>query len=130
MSLLRRRMMQTIIINSEWLYEAYLTDSGSWYGARCPSIVFNVKAGEHYYVEWSNCRTLNKFIYDMRECGGIYLVRGNGAYPNSAPSTGDTEITIPADGKLFIGTGYTTIKHGIINNAGFDGDYIRVKRIG
>lgn len=70
---LRRRLLNTQEETSEWLYEAYLTNSGGWYGKRCPAIVFDVKQGEKYYIEWSNVRTQNKYIYDMRRCGGAYL---------------------------------------------------------
>ena len=55
----------------EWDYEAYLTDSGQWYGARCPAIVFDVHSQEHYEIEWSNCNTASKYVYDMRKCGEV-----------------------------------------------------------
>ena len=46
---IRRRLLNTQEETSEWLYEAYLTDTGEWYGKRCPAIVFNVKQGGRGY---------------------------------------------------------------------------------
>ena len=106
---------------SEWLYEAYLTNSGMWYGKRCPAIVFSVKRGEQYYIEWSNVRTISKYFYDMRKCGGSYMLYGT--------KTGSLEITIPADGTLYVGVGSNSnIKHGEINAPCFDGDWIKVRK--
>lgn len=115
---------------SEWLYEAYLTDSGNWYGKRCPAIVFDVKQGEKYYIEWSNVRTQNKYIYDMRRCGGAYKVY---AYKSGdveiTDTSGTIEITIPADGTLYVGCGFNNkFSHGDIGVACFDGDYIKIKK--
>ena len=94
---------------SEWLYEAYLTDIGAWYGKRCPAIVFSVKRGEQYYIEWSNVRTQSKYIYDMRKCGGTYLLY----VPNQIAESGSIEIIIPADGTLYVGVGSNAnVAHG------------------
>ena len=91
---------------SEWLYEAYLTDTGEWYGKRCPAIVFSVKRGEQYYIEWSNVRTISKYFYDMRKCGGSYMLYGTKTGDIELPvATGSLEITIPADGTLYVGVG-------------------------
>lgn len=113
---------------SEWLYEAYLTDTGEWYGKRCPAIVFNVKQGEQYLIEWSNVRTVNKYIYDMRRCGGMYKLYGSGN-EGIPDASGTIEITIPADGTLYVGVGSNSnIKHGEINAPCFDGDWIKVRK--
>lgn len=110
---------------SEWLYEAYLTDSGNWYGKRCPAIVFDVKQGEQYYIEWSNVRTQNKYIYDMRRCGGAYLTYVS----NQIAESGSIEIVIPSDGTLYVGVGSNSnLKHGEINAPCFDGDWIKVRK--
>lgn len=115
---------------SEWLYEAYLTDSGSWYGKRCPAIVFDVKQGEQYYIEWSNVRTRGKYFYDMRKCGGLYMLYGTKTEDLELPvATGSLEITIPADGTLYIGVGSSAnVTHGDFAIACFDGDYIRIRK--
>jgi len=110
---------------SEWLYEAYLTNSGGWYGKRCPAIVFDVKQGEKYYIEWSNVRTQNKYIYDMRRCGGTYLLYSK----NKNMESGIVEIIIPSDGTLYVGVGSNTnVAHGGYKAACFDGDYIRIRK--
>lgn len=110
---------------SEWLYEAYLTDTGEWYGKRCPAIVFDVKQGERYYIEWSNVRTVDKYIYDMRRCGGMYLLYE----PNQLPDSGSIEIVIPSDGTLYVGVGSNAnVAHGGFVAACFDGDYIKIKK--
>lgn len=128
----RRRMM---FMNgqeetSEWLYEAYLTDTREWYGKRCPAIVFDVKQGEKYYIEWSNVRTVSKYIYDMRRCGGKYKVYGTSLGDEYIPDTsGSIDITIPSDGTLYVGVGSNAnVAHGGYNIACFDGDYIRIKK--
>ena len=109
----------------EWLYEAYLTNSGMWYGKRCPAIVFDVKQGEQYLIEWSNVRTVNKYIYDMRRCGGAYLLY----YKNKIMESGTVEITIPSDGTLYVGVGSNAnVAHGGYVAACFDGDYIKIKK--
>lgn len=115
---------------SEWLYEAYLTDTGEWYGKRCPAIVFSVKRGEQYYIEWSNVRTISKYFYDMRKCGGSYMLYGTKTGDTELPvATGSLEITIPADGTLYVGVGSNSnIKHGEINAPCFDGDWIKVRK--
>jgi hypothetical protein len=115
---------------SEWLYEAYLTDTGEWYGKRCPAIVFSVKRGEQYYIEWSNVRTISKYFYDMRKCGGSYMLYGTKTGNTELPvATGSLEITIPADGTLYVGVGSNSnIKHGEINAPCFDGDWIKVRK--
>ena len=115
---------------SEWLYEAYLTDTGEWYGKRCPAIVFSVKRGEQYYIEWSNVRTISKYFYDMRKCGGSYMLYGTKTGDTELPvATGSLEITIPADGTLYVGVGSNSnIKHGEINTPCFDGDWIKVRK--
>lgn len=115
---------------SEWLYEAYLTDTGDWYGKRCPAIVFNVKQGEQYLIEWSNVRTISKYFYDMRKCGGSYMLYGTKTGDSELPvATGSLEITIPADGTLYVGVGSNSnLKHGEINAPCFDGDYIRIRK--
>lgn len=110
---------------SEWLYEAYLTDTGDWYGKRCPAIAFDVKQGEQYLIEWSNVRTQNKYIYDMRRCGGTYLLYT----PNQIAESGSIEIIIPSDGTLYVGVGSNTnVAHGGYVAACFDGDYIKIRR--
>lgn len=115
---------------SEWLYEAYLTDTGEWYGKRCSAIVFSVKRGEQYYIEWSNVRTISKYFYDMRKCGGSYMLYGTKTGDTELPvATGSLEITIPADGTLYVGVGSNSnIKHGEINVPCFDGDWIKVRK--
>lgn len=115
---------------SEWLYEAYLTDTGEWYGKRCPAIVFDVKQGERYYIEWSNVRTVSKYIYDMRRCGGGYktysLIVGD---EYTSDTSGSIDITIPSDGTLYVGCGFNNkFSHGDIGIACFDGDYIRIRK--
>jgi hypothetical protein len=110
---------------SEWLYEAYLTDTGEWYGKRCPAIVFDVKQGERYYIEWSNVRTVDKYIYDMCRCGGAYLLYT----PNRLAESGSIEIVIPSDGILYVGVGRNAnVAHGGFVAACFDGDYIKIKK--
>lgn len=110
---------------SEWLYEAYLTDTGEWYGKRCPAIVFDVKQGERYYIEWSNVRTVDKYIYDMRRCGGMYLLYE----PNQLAESLSIEIVIPSDGTLYVGVGSNAnVAHGGFVAACFDGDYIKIKK--
>ena len=110
---------------SEWLYEAYLTDTGEWYGKRCPAIVFDVKQGERYYIEQSNVRTVDKYIYDMRRCGGMYLLYE----PNQLAESGSIEIVIPSDGTLYVGVGSNAnVAHGGFVAACFDGDYIKIKK--
>lgn len=127
---LRRRLLNTQEETSEWLYEAYLTDTGEWYGKRCPAIVFSVKRGEQYYIEWSNVRTISKYFYDMRKCGGSYMLYGTKTGDTELPvATGSLEITIPADGTLYVGVGSNSnIKHGEINAPCFDGDWIKVRK--
>ena len=115
---------------SEWLYEAYLTDTGNWYGKRCPAIVFDVQQGEQYYIEWSNVRTQNKYIYDMRRCGGrykTYMPIVGDEY--TSDTSGSIDITIPSDGTLYVGCGFNNnLSHGDIGVACFDGDYIRIRK--
>ena len=124
-STLRRRLLNTREETSEWLYEAYLTDIGAWYGKRCPAIVFDVKQGEQYYIEWSKVRTANKYIYDMRRSGGAYLLYK----PNRLAESGSIEIIIPSDGTLYVGIGSNNnLKHGEINAPCFDGDWIKVRK--
>lgn len=102
-----------------------LTDIGAWYGKRCPAIVIDVKQGEKYYIEWSNVRTQNKYIYDMRRCGGAYLTY----VPNQIAESGSIEIVIPSDGTLYVGCGFNNkFSHGDIGAASFDGDYIRIRK--
>ena len=127
---LRRRLLNTQEETSEWLYEAYLTDIGAWYGKRCPAIVFDVKQGERYYIEWSNVRTISKYFYDMRKCGGSYMLYGTKTGDSELPvATGSLEITIPADGTLYVGVGSNNnLKHGEINAPCFDGDWIKVRK--
>ena len=122
---LRRRLLNAQEETSEWLYEAYLTDTREWYGKRCPAIVFDAKQGEQYYIEWSNVRTTNKYIYDMRRCGGAYLLYK----PNQLAEPGSIEIVIPSDGTLYVGVGSNAnVAHGGYNAACFDGDYIKIKK--
>lgn len=127
---IRRRLLNTQEETSEWLYEAYLTDTGEWYGKRCPAIVFSVKQGEQYYIEWSNVRTTSKCFYDMRKCGGFYMLYGTKTGDTELPvATGSLEITIPADGTLYVGVGSNSnLKHGEINVSCFDGDWIKVRK--
>ncbi len=115
---------------SEWLYEAYLTDIGAWYGKRCPAIAFDVKQGEQYLIEWSNVRTRNKYIYDMRRCGGMYkMYTGKTGDVEITDTSGTIEITIPSDGTLYVGCGFNNkFSHGDIGAACFDGDYIKIRR--
>ena len=123
---LRRRMLLGNDESAEtWDYESYLTDNGSWYGKRCPAITIDVKQGEKYYIEWSNVRTENKYIYDMRRCGGTYLLYSK----NKNMESGTVEITIPSDGTLYVGVGSNSnLKHGEINIPCFDGDWIKVRK--
>ena len=124
-SLRRRLLASAEEETSEWLYEAYLTDTGEWYGKRCPAIVFDVKQGEQYYIEWSNARTESKYFYDMRRCGGTYLLY----YKNKNMESGTVEITIPSDGTLYVGCGFNNnFSHSDIDVACFDGDYIKIRR--
>ena len=124
-------MLNTQEETSEWLYEAYLTDTREWYGKRCPAIVFDVKQGEKYYIEWSNARTQNKYIYDMRRCGGRYKVyTGKNRDVEIADASGTIEITIPSDGTLYVGVGSNAnVTHGSCVVACFDGDYIKVRKM-
>ena len=118
-------MLNTQEETSEWLYEAYLTDTREWYGKRCPAIVFDVKQGEQYLIEWSNARTETKYIYDMRRCGGMYLLY----VPNQIAESGSIEIIIPADGTLYVGVGSNDdVAHGDYKANCFDGDYIKIKK--
>ena len=115
----------------EWDYEAYLTDSGQWYGKRCPAIVFNVHSQERYEIEWSNCNTASKYVYDMRKCGGEYLLVKSYSPGGNAETSGAVEITILLDGILYVGVGSNQIiEHGGFNAACFDGDYIRIRNVG
>ena len=108
-----------------WDYESYLTDSGEWYGKRCPAIAFDVKQGERYYIEWSNARTTSKYFYDMRRCGGAYLLY----VPNQLAESGSIEIVIPSDGTLYVGVGSNAnVAHGGFVAGCFDGDYIKIKK--
>lgn len=133
--MLRRRMMMAKASaeeTSEWLYEAYLTDTGLWCGKRCPAIVFDVKQGEQYHIEWSNVRTINKYIYDMRRCGGYYkLFNANQSGSEFIPdASGIIDITIPADGTLYVGVGSNAnVAHGGFVPGCFDGDYIKVRKM-
>ena len=124
--------MEENVIDNEWDYEAYLTDIGAWYGAVCPAIIFDVKAGEKYLIEWSNCTTVSKYIYDLRKCGGTgYSLINNNLGGDSAEESGIKEINIPGDGSLYVGIGTNVdgAVHGGFYHAGFTGDYIKVKRI-
>lgn len=127
---LRRRLLNAQEETSEWLYEAYLTDTGDWYGKRCPAIVFSVKLGEQYYIEWSNARMISKYFYDMRKCGGSYMLYGTKTGDTELPvATGSLEITIPCHGTLYVGVGSNSnLKHGEINASCFDGDWIKVRK--
>lgn len=126
---LRRRLLNTQEETSEWLYEAYLTDTGEWYGKRCPAIVFDVKQGEQYLIEWSNVRTVSKYIYDMRRCGGMYKLYGSG-HEGIPDASGTIEITIPADGTLYVGVGNNAnVAHGGFSAGCFDGDYIKIRKM-
>lgn len=124
-------MLNTREETSEWLYEAYLTDIGAWYGKRCPAIAFDVKRGERYYIEWSNVRTLSKYIYDMRRCGGMYKLYSPIVGDEYIPDTsGSIEITIPSDGTLYVGVGNNAnVAHGGFVAGCFDGDYIKVRKM-
>ena len=128
---LRRRLLLGNGESAEtWDYESYLTDYGAWYGKRCPAIVIGVKQGEKYYIEWSNVRTISKYFYDMRKCGGLYMFYGTKTGDVELPvATGSLEITIPADGTLYVGVGSNSnLKHGEINAPCFDGDWIKVRK--
>lgn len=128
--MLRRRAMMADTKQEEWDYEAYLTDSGQWYGKRCPAIVFNVHSQERYEIEWSNCNTANKYVYDMRKCGGEYLSIMSYSPDGNADSSGTVEITIPDDGTLYVGIGSNSnVENGGFYAAGFDGDYIRIRKV-
>lgn len=114
----------------EWDYEAYLTDNGQWFGKRCPAIVFDVHSQERYLIEWSNCNTASKYVYDMRKCGGQYLLIISYSPDGSADPSGMIEITIPSDGVLYVGVGSNqSIEHGGFTAACFDGDYIRIRKV-
>lgn len=127
---MRRRMIFTENKKSEWDYEAYLTDSGQWFGKRCSAIVFDVHSEEQYQIEWSNCNTVGKYVYDMRKCGGQYLLITSYSPDGSADPSGMIEITIPSDGVLYVGvSGNQNIEHGGINQSCFDGDYIRIRKV-
>lgn len=130
--MMRRRMLMMMDTKeSEWLYESVLTDGGYWFGARCPTIIFDVKTGEKYLIEWSNCTETNKYVYDLRKCGGTtYSLINNILGGDIAEESGTKEITIPSDGLLYVGIGSNTSGiHGEIIAAGFSGDYIRIKKI-
>lgn len=128
---MRRRMLMEENKKKEWDYEAYLTDSGQWFGKRCPAIVFDVHEQERYQIEWSNCNTATKYVYDMRKCGGQYLLVKSNSPDGSADPSGMIEIAIPSDGTLYVGCGSNIpVENGGINIAGFDGDYIRIRKIG
>lgn len=128
---MRRRMMMESKKQAEWDYEAYLTDSGQWYGKRCPAIVFNVHSQERYEIEWSNCNTTSKYVYDMKKCGGQYLLIKSNSPDGSADVSGTVEVTIPSDGILYVGVGSNqSVENGGFVAGGFDGDYIRIRKIG
>ena len=115
----------------EWDYESYLTDSGQWYGKRCPAIVFDVHSQERYQIEWSNCNTAGKYVYDTRKCGGQYLLIMSNSPDGNADSSGTVEVTIPSDGILYVGIGSnSSVENGGFSEAGFNGDYIRIRKIG
>ena len=101
-----------------------------WYGKRCPAIVFDVKQGEKYYIEWSNVRTQNKYIYDMRRCGGMYKVYNQiVGGEHTQDTSGSIDITIQSDGTLYVGVGSNAnVAHGGYVVACFDGDYIKIKK--
>lgn len=131
MSLLRRREMMAEAKQEKWDYEAYLTDSGQWFGKRCSAIVFDVHSEEQYQIEWSNCNTAGKYVYDMRKCGGQYLLIILHSPDGSADPSGMIEITIPSDGVLYVGIGNSAnAENGSFNAACFDGDYIRIRKVG
>ena len=73
---------------------------------------------------------MNKYIYDMRRCGGMYKVyTGKNGYIDIADTSGTIEITIPSDGTLYVGIrNNAKLAHGDYNSAGFDGDYIKIKK--
>ena len=73
---------------------------------------------------------MNKYIYDMRRCGGMYKVyTGKNGYVDIADTSGTIEITIPSDGTLYVGVkSSTNVAHGGYNIACFDGDYIKIKK--
>ena len=115
----------------EWDYEAYLTDSGQWYGKRCPAISFDVHSQERYQIEWSNCNTAGKYVYDMRKCGGKYLLIKSNSPDGNADLSGTVEVTIPSDGILYVGIGSNaSVENGGFSESGFDGDYIRIRKVG
>ena len=123
--------MMEKIEKEEWDYEAYLTDTGQWYGKRCPAIIFEVHSQERYQIEWANCNTASKYVYDMRKCGGRYLLIMSNSPDGNADSSGSIEITIPSDGVLCVGIGSAAnVENGGFNASGFDGDYIRIRKIG
>ena len=91
----------------------------------------DVKQGEQYLIEWSNVRTQNKYIYDMRRCGGYYkLFNANQSTSESIPdASGIIDITIPSDGILYVGVGSNAnVAHGGFVAGCFDGDYIKIRR--
>lgn len=91
-------------------------------------ILTNILLQRKYYIEWSNVRTQNKYIYDMRRCGGMYKLYGSGN-EGIPDASGTIEITIPADGTLYVGAGSNSnLKHGEINASCFDGDWIKVRK--
>lgn len=66
----------------------------------------------------------------MRKCGGSYMLYGTKTGDSELPvATGSLEITIPADGTLYVGVGSNSnLKHGEINAPCFDGDWIKVRK--
>lgn len=66
----------------------------------------------------------------MRKCGGSYMLYGTKTGDAELPvATGSLEITIPADGTLYVGVGSNSnLKHGEINASCFDGDWIKVRK--
>ena len=116
--------------NDKWDYEAYLTDTGQWFGKRCPAIVFEVYTGEEYQIQWSNCNTASKYVYDMRKCSGQYLLVNSYSPDGTAEPSGNIKITIPSSGLLYVGIGSNTVaENGSLLQSGFDGDYIRVRKV-
>ena len=66
----------------------------------------------------------------MRRCGGMYKVYAcKSGDAEITDTSGTIEITIPADGTLYVGVGSNAnVAHGGYNAACFDGDYIRIRK--
>lgn len=73
----------------------------------------------------------NKYIYDMRRCGGKYkLYNPIVGDENTPDASGSIEIVIPSDGTLYVGVGSNAnVAHGGFAPGCFDGDYIKIRKM-